>query len=293
MATIRIGKLGLKTQPIQLLADWRKVREFDWRALNMGYTDIAMWNCETQKMTPALPRRIPLPFSIMSSFITPLGRQDKEARQRRYNRFIGWSGLGNAQAFGNALSKRFKTPTLDVPQADILQQLDKNYRSVITYLRFDRFILLVPDQPNPQGDYLILCVPDRVIWYIVRVGICGEEELVTVGDFLMDDGEDALPIREWVFTKKGPYKKLDPPRVRGVPEAGGKREIYRRIPTQVKSPGWRKLLRDDEAQKRALANKFGGGAGKFGRWSFLHNWNYDLSGRRLDAEVKRIKEKYG
>lgn len=297
MATIRVGKLGLTTRPIQLLADWRKVREYDWPTLNMGFTDLAVWDCETQKMMPELPARVALPFSMTSSYITPLGRHDKEARQKRYDRFVGWSGLGSAKAFGAALSGRFKTPTLPVPKKDIERELDKRYRCVIGYRRLDRFLLVVPDRPNPQGDYLILCVPDRVVWYIVRVGICGFEEERVVDSMPLSEGTKPLPIKEWFFVRPGPYRKITPPRVEGVNLPGiypGKfNSIYHDIPTKVKSTGWRKLLRDDEAQKRALAKKFGGSAGQYGRWSFLHQANYTLLSRRWDAIEKRLARKYG
>ncbi|MEM6276391.1 MAG: hypothetical protein AAF714_05535, partial [Pseudomonadota bacterium] len=212
MATLRIGNLGLRQEPIGRLDDWRKVRRVDWRNIQMGLNEVTVWDCTKQDFAPNPPNSVPVPVVLTSSAVNPLGRIDKSVRDQRYARFVGWSGLGSIKAFGNALANVFSTPTIPFPRAKILSQIDKRYRHVICYERFDRHILLVPDRPNPRGDYLILCLPERVRWWAVTVGICGTEREL---EHLAEDPFGGLEAPRWityVFTAAGPYKKLPAPR---------------------------------------------------------------------------------
>ncbi|MEM9435892.1 MAG: hypothetical protein AAGA15_02540 [Pseudomonadota bacterium] len=298
MATFRIGKLGLKTQPIQDLADWDKARKFDWRSLQMGLHEVAVWDCTKQAFTPRPNKGVPVPVILTTSSVNPMGRIDKVARQKRYDRFVKASGLGSPQAFGKALEKNFVTPTVPFPEADVLAAIDKRYRHVICYERLDRFILITPRQQNPRGDYLILCLPEKVRWWAVTVGICGTEKRVEEDPLL--PFENQLPIRtvKYVFLQAGTYQKLPQPRtelisLRNLVKSPRYATKYT-LPNSVQSPVWRAFLRDDANMKIAKSKKLGtttlGALGPYGI-HFLPNPNYLWD--RHEAEKKRLWNKFG
>ncbi|MEM9348876.1 MAG: hypothetical protein AAGA47_01330 [Pseudomonadota bacterium] len=296
MATFRIGKLGLKTQPIQDLADWDKARKLDWRSLQMGLHEVAVWDCTKQAFTLRPNKGVPVPVILTTSSVNPMGRVDKVARQSRYDRFVKASGLGSAQAFGKAFEKSFATPTVPFPEADVLAAIDKRYRHVICYERLDRYILITPRQQNPRGDYLILCLPEKVRWWVVTVGICGTETRIqsTEESPLL---EEPLKVTSFVFVAPGIYEKLPEMRMRVlildklVKPARSTAEYE--LPKSVQSVVWRTFLRDDANMKIAKAKEQGASSWPGGPHSVSFFPNPTHLWDRRGAEEKRLWNKFG
>lgn len=298
MTTFRVGKLGLKTEPIQDLADWDKARKFDWQSLQMGLHEVTVWDCTKQGFTPQPKKNVALPVVLTTSSINPLGRLDKVARQRRYDRFVKASGLGSPEAFGKAFARNFVTPTIPFPQADVLATIDKRYRHVICYERIDRYILITPQQRNPRGDYLILCLPEKVRWWAVTVGICGTETRVEEHSNFPFEDEFFPKVVKYIFQQAGTYKKLPEPRmnlvhlrnlVKGSPSPA---EYV--LPKSVQSTTWRTFLRDDANMKTAKAKKLGASTtGYLSPYAINFSPNLNYLWERREAEKKRLWNKFG
>ncbi|MEO0678524.1 MAG: hypothetical protein AAFZ02_13320 [Pseudomonadota bacterium] len=297
MATFHIGKLGLKTEPMYRLKDWKKAREVEWKSLQMGLNEVTVWDCTKQAFSPKPPAKVPVPVVLTTSSVNPLGRVDPVVKQKRYDRFVAASGLGSRAKFGSAFTRAFGTPTIPFPERDVQRKLDKRYRHVICYERFDRHILLTRQDEGRLGDYLILCFPARIIWWAVQVGICGTEKRVVIPeDSLFEDGSVYNRI-EYRFQTKGPYKKLPEPRMEiidlstTVPSAMGRFEYE--FPSSLQTPLWRRFLRDDAAAKIKAAKAAGFTTGPGSPYATKFSPNFSLLRARRDAELKRLHDKYG
>lgn len=291
MATLRVGNLGLDANPIQLLADWHKVREHDWRRVNLGFNEIAVWYCGDNSFDRPLPETIQLPVTLTTSYISPLGRSRRDLADARYDRFLGWSGLEDRSAFGQVFSASFSTPSVEVPHERFLAAFDKRYRVVLGYVRRDRHILLTPEGGSPQDDYLLLCLPEFVRWHYVYVGICGTERTLDLGLGLGPE-EPSSPITTFfTFDAPGPYQKLNP--ARSYPIYVVKAGIWQPVPTKGRSAIWRRILREDAQKKRVLARRHGGSLDPGGRWAIQPGPDFRLEPRRYESELERLSRQYG
>ncbi|MEM1238165.1 MAG: hypothetical protein AAGI10_14445 [Pseudomonadota bacterium] len=288
----RVGNLTFESYPIAFFPDWRKVRQFDWRELEMGFTEVATYDCKPPRTMPNLPDWISLAPRIMTSARSPLGRQNKAARDARMGRMVAASQLGTVAKFVETVGKMFPRPNARarVPKADILSRIDKNYRHVIGYWRQDKFILLLPRGRNPHSDFLVLCLPDKVYWSIITVGICGTERLVESELSFLYPELEVFPT----FEQSGPYKKIDPPRsIPGTKYRLGGPQFDTDVREGDKNKFWKDLERRDAKQRRR-SQETGKPPGVDLGW--LRDWPWgDVSLRhaRHDAEMKRLSKRYG
>ena len=288
----KVGNLTFETYPIAFFPDWRKVRQFDWRQLEMGFKEVATYDCKPPRTMPNLPDWISLAPRIMTSARSPLGQHNKAAHDARMNRFVSASQLGSLAKFVEAVGNMFPRPNAkaQVPKADILSGIDKNYRQVIGYWRLDRFILLLPRGRNPRGDYLVLCLPNKVIWRIVKVGICGTE---VIPERPLGYSLHELNVAP-TFDKPGPYKKLDPPRsIPGTKLRLNGPQFDTSVRERDKNKFWKDLESLDAKQrKRSLETRKPPGVDV----GWLSEWAFDefiLRDARQDAEMKRLSKRYG
>lgn len=289
---IKAGNLTFETYPIAFFPDWRKTRQFAWANLQMQFVHVATYDCRPPQTLPTLPNKLKISPHIMTTARTPLGRPDKQAFDARMRRFIGASGFKTNKEFVASIGKHFPDPKakIDVPTTELLSRIDKNYRQVIGYWRDDRFILMVPRGRNPKGDFMILCLPDRISWAIYTVGICGTETKKK----RLWGGWGRKPEYDYFFDSPGPYKKISPPRYTpGTPFRleGGQKEHD--VPEKEKNDFWRELEKKDRMQRKK-ASETGKPAGMDDRW--LQEVPFDerpLEWQRHDAEMKRLSETYG
>lgn len=289
---LKAGNLVFETYPIAFFPDWRKVRQFDWRNLEMGFNVVATYDCRPPQTLPNLKKKLSITPHIMTSARTPLGQPNRAAFAARMRRMIGASGLKTEAAFLESIGKQFPDPSaqIDVPAAEILRRMDKNYRQIIGYWRRDRFILLTPRGRNPNGDYMILCLPDQIHWRIYTIGICGTERRKPDGTGL----ELAWRKDRYVFDAPGPYKKIKPLRFDyDFKTSNWPRKNKADVQEDQKNEFWKKLEKEDALQRKR-SKETGKPTGRDAEW--LDNYSLPdvlLDIERVKAEEKRLSDEYG
>ncbi|MEM9435891.1 MAG: hypothetical protein AAGA15_02535 [Pseudomonadota bacterium] len=286
MAEIQLGNLTLLTRPIQLLSDWPKVQKHAWRELGLGATVVGVWDCGRSDWVKEPDTHVELPIKLQAFAFSPLGRPLPTAKKGIQNRLLARSGLGSG--LGPRLNSMFKTARVPVPRKDMEWHVDKNYRNVFYFYERRRHILCVPKGGSPRDDYLILSLPEDILWYVAQIGVCGIETKTPVEKTWF--GPDFV----YEFDRPGVYRAIDAPRARKLRlEKNGLRYHNRQpVPENQKSSKWRQILRGDAGMKRDLAARTGGKTVLGGSWSIKYTPDFALERAIKEREALRIFKKY-
>lgn len=262
MAIFRIGNLGFKTELIYDQRDWTNIKRADWRRYQMQFHPLSVWDCGRQAFSNGLPDKIEIAPVFETSAVDPFGNHNAKERNSNLLHLIGKSGLGSPEAFARASRATFPSVSIPVPKKDLQRLLDKRYRVVIGYRRRDRFIRCAPAGSNPLKHFMVLCVPDRIDWILMTIGVCGTERLVEMTTESLGGEGDFVVYSFLVFDRPGPYGKLTPPReTRVALKEYYPKPLFAPDHWEVKQgqlvPLLRRILRDDAEEKRKRAKMAG------------------------------------
>ncbi|MEM6276390.1 MAG: hypothetical protein AAF714_05530 [Pseudomonadota bacterium] len=284
MADITLGRLTLRTYPIQILSDWQKIRKHAYDKLDLDFKEVGVWDCGADKWTLEPKPAITIKPRLQTFARSPMGRPYPNRRQAIEKRLKARSGISDK--WDLAVSAMFPEVSFKTPMSSITQTIDKRYRTVVYYRVEHRFILCLPVGANPRDDYMVLSLPERVYWWTLRVGICGREA--------KREGSMGQEIHE--FHLPGPYRRLNRNgRFRRVALSAteANTEFFQETPADSETAKWRETLRSDEELKRSAAKKTGTSTAMGYAWSIRFTPNHTLEDARQRAERARLQKKYG